>query len=85
MPRAILPPVPTSTPPGPACPQELYIKGNDLGDEGVKAICEALKGHAGEAASWPVRLPAARVRLLGARRRRVEGGSRSVGACSPHA
>jgi hypothetical protein len=27
--------------------QELYIKGNELGDEGVKAVCEALQGHKG--------------------------------------
>jgi hypothetical protein len=24
------------------------VKGNELGDEGVKALCEALKGHKGE-------------------------------------
>ena len=28
-------------------PQELYIKGNELGDEGVKTVCEALQGHKG--------------------------------------
>lgn len=26
---------------------ELHIKGNDLGDEGVKALCEALKERKG--------------------------------------